>query len=88
MNRTPEPVTRFEDAIRDPSKVFDEPDDVVMASAFTDKQKSAILDRWKEDSIQLMRAADESMTGGERNHLAAVEKAMEKLASRAKDTAG
>jgi hypothetical protein len=87
MNRTPEHATRFQDAILDPSKVFDEPDDVVTASGFTDKQKAAILDRWKDDSIQLMRAADENMAGGERNHLAAVEKAMAKLASRAKDTA-
>lgn len=86
MNVTHAHATRFRDAILDPSKVFDKPDDVVMASGFTDEQKSEILDRWKADCIQLMRAADENMAGGEGNDLAAVEKAMERLAGRAEDS--
>jgi hypothetical protein len=75
---TKEPVD-FEEALKDPSSVFDAPGDVVDAPGLERAQRIEILKRWDSDARQLMAASDENMAGGEHQQLQAVHEALRSL---------
>lgn len=52
----------LEEAIVDPSTVFDSPADVVHAPGLEHADKVRILERWEADALQLMRATEENMS--------------------------
>ena len=59
-------MTDYELAQLDPTRVFQQPEDVLTRSDFTTAQKIEILNRWKYDAIELEIAEEENMGGGER----------------------
>ena len=69
----------YEEALKDPGRFFDMPDEVVNAAGLTREQKLEILKRWESDARQLMVASDENMPGGEPQQLQAVQNAMRAL---------
>ena len=69
----------FEEALKDPGRFFDAPDEVVNAAGLTREQKLEILRRWDADARLLMVASDENMPGGELQQLQAVHDAMRAL---------
>lgn len=69
----------FEDVVTDPPKFFERPKHVLTAHGFTRAQKIEMLKRWKDDSVQLMRASEENMAGGEQHQLGEVERVLERL---------
>ena len=56
-------------ALRDPSRVFEEPKDVATDKRLTAEQKLSILERWEMDARELAVAEEENMAGGESNRL-------------------
>ena len=48
-----------------PAKEFNRPQDVLLANDLSRDEKRAILERWKQDAMQLQTATSENMTGGE-----------------------
>lgn len=69
----------YEKALLDPSSVFKAPGDVVVAHGLTTTQKLALLHSWKQDALELQRAASEGMGGGEQSHLRDIELLIEQL---------
>lgn len=74
--------THFRDILVDPVRYFKDPRDVLAEPHLTTVQKREILERWKDDSMQLMRAAEENMGGGEEHQLRAVERALAQIAGK------
>ena len=66
-------------AMKDPSSVFSSPDEIASSTVLTKEQKLELLEVWKQNAIQLQRAASEGMDGGEDNRLSQVKKAIEKV---------
>ena len=71
--------SEMKEAIANPTKVFDEPADVVNAALPT-ATKQKILKNWEDEAKQLMAAADENMTGGEPSRIDDVRKAIDAVA--------
>lgn len=69
----------MQQAQKDPSSVFSSPDELAIHPELTKSQKLKLLGVWKEDAIQLQRAAGERMTGGEDDRLREVEIAMARV---------
>lgn len=69
----------LEQALLDPSAVFDAPEDVVACDTIQKEQKVEILRRWGYDALELEVAEEENMTGGEPDLLDRVLKAFESL---------
>lgn len=69
----------IEQALLDPSAVFDAPEDVVADDRIQKEQKIEILRRWGYDALELEVAEEENMTGGEPDMLDRVLKALESL---------
>lgn len=69
----------IEHALTDPASQFDSPEAVLEDGRLTDKQKKAILERWKQDAVLLAEAEAENMAGGEPNLLHRVTEALSKL---------
>jgi hypothetical protein len=55
----------IETVIKDPSKVFYHPDEVVRCKEFTKDEKIKILKSWAYDIEELEKAEEENMGGGE-----------------------
>lgn len=55
----------FQQALKNPGKLFRAPEDLESSAQFDAVQKRAILLQWKDQLIQLQRATDESMLGPE-----------------------
>ena len=56
----------LEEILKDPSAVFDSPQDVVDDPNLSDQDKSKILKNWKEDAQALIRAESENMESAHR----------------------
>ncbi|MEX1035915.1 MAG: hypothetical protein WDZ54_08165 [Sneathiella sp.] len=56
----------LDEILKDPSAVFDSPQDVVDDRHLSDKDKSKILKTWKEDAKALIRAESENMASAKR----------------------
>ena len=61
----------LKEILKDPSAVFDSPQDVVDDLHLSDKDKSEILEIWKEDAEALIRAESENMESANRTSPAA-----------------
>ncbi len=59
-------------AIRDPASVFDDPEEVIKATALTSAEKIAILKSWAYDARELEVAEEEGMAGGSQSVLSQV----------------
>ncbi len=81
-----DPITndskRTDKAKLSPSRVFDRPQDVLLANDLSRDEKRTILLQWKEDAVALQVAADESMAGGENTRLDEVVEALATLDER------
>lgn len=51
----------FEQAMKNPMRVFGTPENVQASTEFTPGEKRAILLQWKDQLVQLLAADDESM---------------------------
>ena len=57
----------YQQALKNPGKLFATPEALESSLEFSDAQKRAILVQWKDQLEQLQRASDESMLGPESN---------------------
>ena len=69
----------LERALRDPASVFHKPIDVLDNNDLTHEQKKNILEQWRLDALELMRAEEENMPGDGPSMLSRVERALLKL---------
>lgn len=69
----------LDDAMRDPSKVFDEPMDVIKVDHLSPTQKREILRQWELDARELLVAEEENMAGGEPAMLGRVHEALRQI---------
>ncbi|HKG73297.1 MAG TPA: hypothetical protein VKA79_03575 [Aestuariivirgaceae bacterium] len=65
-------------ATDDPSRAFSSPRDVV-ASALPREEKIRILRSWELDARRLLESAEENMTGGEKDRLPEIQRALREL---------
>jgi len=66
-------------ARQNPAAMFDRPQDVLMANDLSRDEKRAILEQWKQDAIQLQKATEENMAGGEPSKIEEVVEALRTL---------
>jgi hypothetical protein len=55
----------FQQALKNPGKMFPAPEAVESSAEFGAEQKRAILLQWKDQLVQLQKATDENMPGPE-----------------------
>jgi len=65
-------------ATDDPSRAFSSPRDVV-ESALPREEKIRILRSWELDARRLLESAEENMTGGEKDRLPEIQRALREL---------
>lgn len=75
----PQSKSKFEQAMVAPERTFETPDQVVENEQLSLPEKRKILEAWRDNEIQLLRASGEGMAGGERPHLPLLEKALARL---------
>ena len=80
-DRSPVPQSRskFEQAMIAPERTFETPDQVVENEQLSLHEKRKVLQTWRDNEVQLLRASGEGMAGGERPHLPLIEKALARL---------
>lgn len=67
---------------RDPTRFFDDPEDVVSNAGLSDTEKLAILRQWEIDARLLSVADDENMAGDQPNPLDRILSAIELVRKR------
>jgi hypothetical protein len=85
LNATNRPIVK--EAIKDPSKLYNKPEDVLRDPALTEEEKKVILDNWKQDQEALLRAESEYMCedgAGETANAAKLVQEIEKVKERVK----
>ena len=70
---------KLREAKQNPAAMFNKPQDVLSANDLSTDEKRAILEQWKQDSMQLQQASDENMTGGEPSRIEDVVDALKVL---------
>jgi hypothetical protein len=70
---------QLDEKIANPSKVFDDPMDVLQDPALTLDEKRKILVSWKLEETRLADSEDENMSGGEADRLREVTLALLEL---------
>ena len=70
---------KLREAKQNPAAMFNKPQDVLSANDLSTDEKRAILEQWKQDSMQLQQASDENMTGGEPSQIEDVVEALKAL---------
>ncbi|OZB03826.1 MAG: hypothetical protein B7X54_09115 [Idiomarina sp. 34-48-12] len=73
---------RLDAILRDPSAVYDKPDDILSDSNLNDDEKLEVLEQWEFDARELQVAADENMPGQQETPLDEILAAKKKLKSR------
>jgi ABC-type iron transport system FetAB ATPase subunit len=71
-------TTDSEKAIDDPSRAFSSPREVV-ESKLPREEKIKILQSWELDARRLLESAEENMTGGEKDRLPEIQRALRQL---------
>ena len=66
----------FATALRDPTAIFSEPNDIVAHPQLSREMKLALLRQWEQTARSLSVAESEGMGGGEENKLGRVELAI------------
>jgi len=67
------------EAVVNPTKVFNAPMDVIRTPGLTDDEKRAILESWEQEARLLQTATGENMAGGEESRIEDVRKAIDTL---------
>ncbi|MFC0445019.1 hypothetical protein ACFOD1_09700 [Pseudidiomarina halophila] len=70
---------KLEAILQDPSKAYENPEDVLNDSNLTHDQKKQVLDQWEYDALELQVATEENMPGPEQDYLADILEAKKKL---------
>lgn len=70
---------KFEQAISAPEMAFETPDQVVENEQLSLTEKRKILEAWRDNEVQLLRASGEGMAGGERPNLPLLDKALARI---------
>jgi len=74
-------MTDFDKAMRDPSKAYEFPKDVLEDGTLDREQKIKVLKTWEFDANELITAEEENMPGDEPPMLNRVKRALYKLES-------
>lgn len=61
----------FQQAMKNPGKLFEAPETLESSTEFNAVQKRAILEQWKDQLVQLQKASGEGMLGPESNGVGA-----------------
>ena len=69
----------YEQALRDPRRVFGEPGNVLSHPDLDAGQKREILESWWQDAVRMSASAGENMRGGEEPMLKRVKDALREL---------
>ncbi len=69
----------YEQALRDPCRVFGEPGNVLSHPDLDARQKREILESWWQDAVRMSESAGENMRGGEEPMLKRVKDALREL---------
>ncbi|PLX79073.1 MAG: hypothetical protein C0616_12295 [Desulfuromonas sp.] len=69
----------LDQALLDPTSVFEHPDEVLRQAALSRSQKLSILRRWEYDARELEVASEENMGGGPPGQLSDVLDALHQL---------
>ena len=59
LNAINDPIV--DEAIKDPGKIYDTPEEVVQDKHLNKKEKKIILESWERDQIALLNAENENM---------------------------
>lgn len=70
---------KLREAKQNPAAMFAKPQDVLTTNDLSHDEKRAILEQWKQDSMQLQQATAENMTGGEPSMIEDVVEALKAL---------
>jgi ABC-type iron transport system FetAB ATPase subunit len=71
-------TTEGKQAVDDPSRAFSSPREVV-ESQLPREEKIKILKSWELDARRLLESAEENMTGGEKDRLPEIQRALRQL---------
>jgi hypothetical protein len=72
-------ITPVKDAIANPTRHFDTPQEVLEDAGLSERDKKKVLDAWEEDARRLSVATEEGMSGGEPSNMAEVAEAKAEL---------
>lgn len=73
--------SRYSEALRTPSEVYERPVAVLHDDSLDDNQKLEILTHWEAEAVQLQESEAEGMGGGERSLLSEIKRAIAELKS-------
>jgi hypothetical protein len=71
--------SRYHEALRTPSEVYERPAAVLRDASLDDAQKLQILSHWEAEAVQLQESEGEGMEGGEKSLLSEVKRAIAEL---------
>jgi hypothetical protein len=71
--------SRYHEALRTPSEVYERPEAVLRDEALDDAQKLEILSHWEAEAVQLQESEGEGMDGGEQSLLGEIKQAIAEL---------
>jgi hypothetical protein len=71
--------SRYHEALRTPSEVYDQPAAVLRDGSLDDSQKLEILSHWEAEAVQLQESEGEGMGGGEKSLLGEIKRAIAEL---------
>ena len=71
--------SRYRQALRTPSEVYDRPAAVLRDRSLDDSQKLEILSHWEAEAVQLQESEGEGMGGGEKSLLGEIKRAIAEL---------
>jgi hypothetical protein len=71
--------TTVEKAVANPTRKFNDPNDVLLRTDLGAVERLAILKSWENEAHQLQAAENESMIGGESTRLIEIRKAIDRL---------
>jgi hypothetical protein len=71
--------SRYHEALRTPSEVYERPEAVLRDGSLDDAQKLEILSHWEAEAVELQESEGEGMDGGEKSLLDDIKRALAEL---------
>jgi hypothetical protein len=71
--------SRYHEALRTPSEVYERPEAVLRDGSLDDAQKLEILSHWEAEAVELQESEGEGMEGGEKSQLDDIKRALAEL---------
>lgn len=71
--------SRYHEALRTPSEVYERPEAVLRDGSLDDAQKLEILSHWEAEAVELQESEGEGMAGGEKSLLDDIKRALAEL---------